>query len=111
MKIFVIGSYSGDDRKTIEDNIQKAVKAGKALLKKGHLPLVPQSMFAYWEDEVDMDRIMKACFRWIEECDAVLVLNVGRRGGGTWSARDAARKSGKTIFIEVDEIPDSGGKT
>ena len=106
MRIFVIGSYSGD-KKVIEDNVQKAVEAGKSILKKGHLPLVPQSMFAYWEKDIDMEEIMKVCFKWIEECDAVLVLNVGSRGEGTWSARDVAQKGGKTVFTDIDEIPES----
>lgn len=105
MKIFIIGSYSGENRSEIKENVERAVKAGQALLQKGHLPLVPQSMFAFWEDDIDMSEIMEACFGWIEECDAVLCLNVGSEGGGTWRAREVARKSGKRVFGSLDEVP------
>ena len=72
MKIFVIGSYNGKNKKEIKQNIIKANKAGIEILKKGHLPFVAQSMFAFWEKEVDMKKIMKACFEWIKDCDAVV---------------------------------------
>lgn len=105
MKIFVIGSYNGATRKEIEKNIEGANNAGIEILRKGHIPFVAQSMFAFWEKKVDMKKIMKACFKWIKECDAVLVLSIGSKGGGTWSAREVARKHNKKIFKSIDEIP------
>lgn len=105
MKIFVIGSYNGTSQSKIKQNINKANKAGMEILKKGHLPLVPQSMFASWEKEVDMKKIMKTCFEWIKACDAVLVLNVGSKGGGTWSALEVAKKNSKKIFYATEDIP------
>ena len=108
MKIFIIGSYFEDSEKKMQENIDKANRVGIKVLKKGHLPLVPQSMFAFWEKQVDAKLIMKACFDCIEECDAVLVLNLGREGGGTYQAHEAAREAGKKIFYSLDKIPLSG---
>jgi len=105
MKIFVIGSYSVKSKKEINDNIQKAIRAGIKILKKGHLPFVPQSMFAFWEESIEMENIMKACFEWIKECDAVLVLNTGKKEGGIYSSIEVARKNNKIIFNSLDELP------
>lgn len=86
-------------------NINKAIIAAQAVIDKGHLPFIPQSMFAFWEDDgYDMKKIMETCFAWIKECDAVLVLNIGSEGGGTWSAREVAREAGLKIFESLDQI-------
>ena len=91
MKIFIIASYTGKNKKEILNNIDKANQVGMRILTKGHLPLVPQSMFAFWEKEIDMEKIMRACFSWIKECDAVLLLNQG--SGGTLKALSIAKKT------------------
>ena len=105
MKIFVIGSYFDTDTKKTEFNITRAKQAGIEILKKGHLPFVPQPMFASWETEVDKTAIMKACFDWIGECDAVLILNLGKEGGGTSRALEQAKNLHKVVFNSVAEIP------
>lgn len=106
MKIFVIGSYFEIDERQIRQNIDRANKAGVEILKKGHLPFVPQSMFAFWEKSVDTKSILKMCFDWIRECDAVLILNLGSKGGGTWKAKEYAKIKFKKIFNSLDEIPE-----
>jgi len=105
MKIFIIGSYSGKNKEEIIKHIEKATEAGKTIMEKEHLPFVAQSMFAFWEEDTDMKMIMKTCFDWIRDCDAVLVLNIGKKGGGTWSALEVAKKNKKKIFRGIGEIP------
>lgn len=105
MKIFVIGSYNADTVEEINSNIEKANIIGKEIMKKGHLPFVPQSMFAFWENEIKMNEIMKTCYSWIAECDAVLILDMGKEGGGKWKAREQAQKYRKLIFNSIHEIP------
>jgi len=104
MKIFIIGSYLKKNIEGTKANIEKAISAGKEILKKGHLPFVPQPMFAFWEKDIDMKLIMKACFAWIKECDAVLELNLGKKGDGTWKALQHAKKFNKKIFRSLNEI-------
>jgi len=105
MKIFVIGSYKENTSKGTKANIAKANNAGIEIMKKGHLPLVPQSMLAGWEDKLEMEQIMQTCFKWIEECDAVLILNIGSENGGTARAKKHAVKTGKIIYHALEEIP------
>lgn len=106
MKIFIIGSYFSEDPRKLEQNIQRARDAGMAILQKGHLPFVPQPMFAYWEQYVDERLIMKTCFDWIAECDAVLVLNVNedKPDSGTNKALQHAERLDKKVFYSLDEI-------
>lgn len=105
MKIFIIGSYLEKTKEEIEKNIEKATIAGIELIKKGHLPFVPQSMFAFWENKTNLNSIMKTCFSWIEECDAELTLNIGTKGGGTWQALEHAKRNSKIIFKSIKDIP------
>lgn len=53
MKIFVIGSYFEESKREIVQNIARANKAGIEIAKKGHLPFVPQSHFAFWEENLN----------------------------------------------------------
>lgn len=62
-------------------------------------------MYAFWEKDFDMKLIMNCCFNWIKDCDAVLTLNVGKKGSGTWKALNVAKRSKKKIFKSTDEIP------
>ena len=105
MKIFVIGSYLEETAEATQVNIDKAAEVGIEIMRRGHLPFVPQPMFAGWEAHVDMDQIMKTCFGWIEQCDAVYVLNIGSEGGGTWRALEHARKYDKLVYDSYEQIP------
>jgi len=60
-------------------------------------------MFAFWEKTLNKKLIMKACFKWIKNCDAVLLLDVGKKGGE--KAYQHAKKHNKKIFESIDEIP------
>ena len=111
LKIFIIGSYFGETTGEIQKNINRAQQAGIELMKKGHLPLVPQSMYAWWEHEIQKPLIMKTIFDWIRNSDAVFVLNLGAEGSGTAQAVDVAMESGLVIFTDLDEIPQLPAKT
>jgi nucleoside 2-deoxyribosyltransferase len=109
-KIFIIGSYFSDDPEQLKINIKRADQMGRRLLEKGFLPFVPQSMFAYWEDSINSEIIMKACFKWIEECDAVI--NVTK--GHAKKAQSFAEAKGKFIAYTINELTEyfnNGQKT
>lgn len=99
-KIFVIGSYFSDDINEIKKNVKNADRAGRDLLKAGYLPFVPQSMLAYWEEEIDTDTIMQACFEWLENCDAVFCVKAGQAK----KAAEFAKSKGKFIAYSIKDL-------
>lgn len=104
MKIFIIGDYSGSTKEEINQNVLTAQKAAKEIILKGHLPIIPQSMYAVMEDFTAMDKIMESCFDWIKECDAVLVLSKGSETGNKSKALKLAELNNKIIFDSIHEI-------
>lgn len=99
-KVFIIGSYFSDDPNKIIKNIKNANKIGIELLSNGYLPFVPQPMFAYWEEKVEKDLIMKACFEWIKNCDAV----IGVAKGQAQKAKEYAESIGKYVAYSIKEL-------
>lgn len=65
-------------------------------------------MFAFWENVVDKKSIMNTCFKWIEECDAVVIVSVNKdkKESGTNKALEHAKTKNKKVFYSIEEIPD-----
>ena len=92
----------------IEENTKRAIRAGIAVLLKGHYPYIPhlthfvdllskeEGIPLRWEDYIDWD------LTWIRLCDALLYLGDSR---GARLELEYAKRLGKKIFTRLDDIP------
>lgn len=108
MRIYVAGPYTAADQNGHELNTARAIDAGIAIFRKGHLPYIPHlthyvdlrakqtGIRLEWGDYIEWD------MPWLEVCDAVLYL--AKSKGADLELR-RARSLKKRIFYSVKEIP------
>lgn len=109
MRIYVAGPYTGADQPAIDQNVRAAIDMGLALLKRGHAPFIPHltgfvdlraheiGMNVTWDEYLQWD------LTWLRLCDALFYL--GASPGADLELREA-QKLGKTIYRDLDEVPD-----
>jgi hypothetical protein len=113
--ILVAGPYrsnTGDDPARISENFRVMARAALELFRKGHLPVLGESLALPLIEEAGSKRIGDAVFDQIfhpvsrmlvERVDAVLRLGGPSRGADEMLS--IARQSGKQIFEKLSEIP------
>jgi hypothetical protein len=114
MFIYVSGPYSSADSvpdverdAAIRANIDRANRVALELTRRGHVPFVPHTMMAGWEERYGVDRTaaMYVCHRWVERCDAIYVI---ASSPGADSELRVALEGGLAVFRHLDEVPDVG---
>ena len=104
LRIMVIGPYSATSIFERYLNVSAASAAGRELLVLGHVPLVPHSMTANWEEDSRLayaDFLRLTC-SWLAVCDAVLYL--GASPGADWELAEAERLCLR-VFRCIKEVP------
>ena len=114
MKIYV--TYPYGRRKSLteeqcEANVQGAIGVARQLIKKGHIPFVP-NLYHYvhkgWEETLNEDAwLTEILLPWIESCDALYYdLTVNKGSEGCRIERQVAHDLGKEIFYDMEDVPD-----
>lgn len=86
--------------------VEEAIDTGAMLMMLGHAPFIPHYSY-YMEDlgyEFDYEDWMNIDFRWVETCDAVFRMEGESKGADR--EVEYARSLGKTVFMNLDEVPD-----
>jgi hypothetical protein len=111
MFIYVSGPYSAPPGTTgaeraaaIAANVDVANDVALELVRLGHVPFVPHTMMAGWEERYGVARevAMEVCHRWVERCDAIYVI---APSPGADSELQAALAAGIEVFRALDEVP------
>ena len=109
LRIYIAGPYTAADQNGHELNTLRAIDAGIAIFKKGHLPYIPHlthyvdmrakqtGIRLEWSDYIKWD------MPWLELCDALLYL--GKSRGADLELRRGQRLK-KKIFYSIEEIPE-----
>ena len=105
--IYVAGAYSADTPEGIQENVDRAVVAGKALLKKGHYVIVPHAMTHKWDLDTDLtwDCFMDNCITLLRKSDAILMLEDWQDSTGSRIEEHNARLRRMMMFYSLDEVP------
>lgn len=114
MRIYIAGPYTASSKEKVRRNVNRAIDAGIAILRKGHYPFIPhlthyvdtraikRGITLTWEDYVDWD------MQWLKTCDALLFLGPSR---GANLELQEAKKLRKKIFRSVGDVPRVREKT
>jgi len=111
LKIYVAGPYTpsttdGHDAPRIaHKNTLKAIKAGIAIIEKGHIPFIPHlTHFIHLETErpLPAEFYYEYDMEWLQYCDALLYLGKSR---GADRELEWAKRHGLKIFWSVKDIP------
>ena len=105
--IYVAGAYSADTPEGIQENVDRAVAAGKALLKKGHYVIVPHAMTHNWDLDTGLswDCFMDNCITLLRKSDAILMLEDWQDSTGSRIEEHNARLRRMMMFYSLDEVP------
>lgn len=108
MRIYIAGPYTAKNYNGHEANTLRAIDAGIAVFRKGHVPYVPHlthyvdlrakqaGIKMTWNDYIKWD------LPWLDLCDALLYLDKSK--GADLELR-RAQKLNKRIFYSLTEIP------
>lgn len=108
LRIYIAGPYTAESEIQIRQNVMKALDVGLILWKKGHYPYIPHlthfvdlraqesGIPMKWEEYIEWDKA------WLEVCDALLFLGNSK---GAWKELEYAKKLGKTVYYDVDNVP------
>lgn len=124
LKIYVAGPFSAPTMEGILANIDRAIKAGNDVVRKGHHPYIPHLNFyqaAHESSPYGTGLASQNDRRWIDvdapwvlACDAIYITPSSyedKDGERIWKSRGAkheyeqALKTGKLVFMKLDEIP------
>jgi hypothetical protein len=106
MKIYVAAPLSGVTNGDRHENIERAVKAGAALLDKGHNPYVPHltaSLDHYTNNDLTYEQWMEFDDEWLACCDAFLYL---APSPGADRELERAKELGLVIYDDINDIED-----
>ena len=113
MRIYICGPYgarSGICAQELEQNVAKAIEAGRQLITKGHNPFVPH-LYHYVQNQgehiCDEDRWLEICLEWVVLCQGMLMLDGWRESTGARREWQYASAFGRQIFHSIDDVPDA----
>jgi len=108
LRIYVSGPYSNKRKSTRTANVNRAVKVGLHLMKKGHLAHVPHAATGMWDGDLDYENYM--------ELDLSLIVHWANAlyymgsSPGADRERACAIKKGIPIFENLNEVPNGHGR-
>ena len=102
--VYVSGAYTAATHSEVAANVARADRAGRDLLAKGHVPLVPHSLSRFWEadDRFVYEDFLRMDLALLHRCDWLLYL--GSSPGADRELAEA-RERGMPVFFSVDEVP------
>lgn len=113
MRIYVAHTYGRRHRLTeaeCEANALKAVDFGRALIKKGHNPFIPNLwhfVHKNWIDSPHEDHWFMLVSEWLRFCDAILIAEMPSwEESGVQRELEMAQEMGLIIYRNLLEVPD-----
>lgn len=115
MKIYVAHTYGrrhGLTEAECEANALKSIEYGRALIKMGHNPFIPNLwhfVHKNWIDSPHEDHWFMLVSEWLKFCDAILIAEIPPwQNSGVRRELDMALDLGLIIYHSLDEIPNEG---
>ncbi len=108
MKIYIAGPYRADTIEQRDANIQQARDACAEIFRRGHTPFCPHAMTARFDDDypdIDDERFLETGIKWLECCDAILMLPGWEDSSGSRAERKMAEDLDLWIYESLDDIP------
>ena len=88
--IYIAGPYRGANAWEVEQNIRRAEQIGFEVASAGAIPLIPHTMYRFWDGTLD-DSFWLACgIELLERCGAMVCCPGWGASRGTLAERDRA---------------------
>lgn len=97
-KIYIAGPYRGSNAWDVEQHIRRAEELGFRVAEMGGLPVIPHTMYRYWDGTLTDDFWLACGGDLLDVCDAVCVVAGYQRSRGTLAEISRAVMSGMRVF-------------
>jgi hypothetical protein len=96
--IYVAGPFRGRNQFEIEKNIRKAEEAGLDVAILGGVPVIPHSMYRYYQNTLPDAVWTMSTMELFRRCDALLLIEGWRNSVGSVAEREEAIRLNVPIF-------------
>lgn len=96
--IYIAGPFRGKTAWDVECNIRAAECVGLKVAKLGAIPLIPHSMFRYWNGQINDQFWIDGTLELLSRCDAVLMMPDWQSSAGSQGERNWAINHGVPLF-------------
>ena len=104
--IYVAGPYRSDTIFGTKQNILRAEKTGVEVARLNHIPLIPHTLYQFWDGLQDEQWFVDATMQLILKCDVVLVIpdSGWQSSSGTKGEIKAAEEAGIPVFYSLLDL-------
>lgn len=103
-KIYIAGPYRGANAWEVERNIRRVEELGFRVAEMGGLPVIPHTMYRYWDGTLTDDFWLACGIKLLDVCDAVCVVTGYANSRGTLAEIKHACEIGKAVFRQDSEL-------
>lgn len=97
--VYVAGPYRGINAWDVEKNIRVAEEVGMAVARTGAIPLIPHTMYRYWDGTLSDEFWLKCGLRLLEPCKAIVLCPGWKKSSGTLGERRRSEELGQDLFF------------
>lgn len=102
--VYIAGPYRGKDAWEVEENIRAAEQLGYEVAQHGHVPVIPHTMYRYFNGTLNDDYWLDATKRLMLACDCVLLLPGWERSEGATEEKNAAMDDHMPVFTKLSTL-------
>ena len=100
--IYVAGPYRGANGWEVEQNIREAERLGFVVANLGAVPIVPHSMYRFWDRTLTDEFWLEGTLHILRRCDAVLLARNWHVSEGTIGEKAEAERLKIPVFDTCD---------
>jgi len=97
--IYVAGPYRGETPWVVEQNIRRAEELGFGVASAGAVPVVPHTMYRFWDKTLTANFWLEATAELLKRCDAVVFLPDWADSQGARQEMACAKENEIEIFM------------
>lgn len=101
MLIYIAGPFRGESPWDVEENIRAAEKIGLKVAKAGAVPIIPHSMYRYFDGQLTGQFWVDATLELLKRCDGILMTRGWKRSEGSKGEYSWAIQKGLPIFHQT----------
>lgn len=103
--IYIAGPYRGETPWHVEQNIRAAEVAGLEVARLGAVPVIPHTMYRYFDKSLPDEFWLDATLHLLRACDAILMLPRWTESTGACAEREYAIRTGITVLGDPISAP------
>lgn len=102
---YVAGPFRGPNAWEVEKNIRKAEEVGFYLAGLGRIPLIPHTMYRFWDGTLDDSFWLAAGIRLLRQCNEIVMRPGWDGSAGSMAELREAEKLGLPAYMYRPAIP------